>query len=292
MVGAVDLRLTAQAQRVAEGLLDAASALPRRVLVRAQHFKILLVARTQRLGARVRALIGLPRQPIGKEKLSLLVDTGADGALDLAHRLLGAKARAKVALQIFRHRRERILRQRKAIRRSHSRAFIFELLLLGLRPFDLSRFGKLLRLVRLPLGKNILVVAGREVARQDLAVQKRRKIDQRAGIGAGFAAPRDLFEQVEHLVKTRKVFQQPAILDRFRAGKPLCKVVNIEPAARAAAVLQQIAAQDLPRRLPRHRENAGALRHEVSAHRALKAQVRSRQQHVHIIGGVAIAAQP
>ena len=60
--------------------------------------------------------------------------------------------------------------------------FIFELLLLGLRPFDLSRFGKLLRLVRLPLGKNILVVAGREVARQDFVVQKRRKIDQRAGI--------------------------------------------------------------------------------------------------------------
>lgn len=212
-------------------------ALPRRVLVRAQHFKILLVARAQRLGARVRALVGLPRQPIGKEKLSLLVDTGADGALDLAHRLLGAKARAKLRCK---YSGIDASASSGSVRPSAEAAPALSYLsscssvcVHSISPGS----AKLLRLVRLPLGKNILVVAGREVARQDFVVQKRRKIDQRAGIGAGFAAPRDFFEQVEHLVKAGKILQQAAILGRFRAGKPLCKVVNIEPAARAAAVL-------------------------------------------------------
>ena len=152
VVGAVNVRLAAQAQRIAKGLLDAADALTRGVLVLLEHFEVAVPTGAQRLGARLTALVGVRAQAVGEEELSLLVDAGADSAFDLLHRLLGLKAGAKVAHQILRNAGERVVRQDEAIGRCLARLVVLEFHLLGLRPLDVPRFGCGLPLFRLALG--------------------------------------------------------------------------------------------------------------------------------------------
>ena len=152
MVGAVNVRLAAQAQRIAKGLLDAADALTRGVLVLLEHFEVAVPTGAQRLGARLIALVSLCAQAVGEEELSLLVDAGADSAFDFLHRLLGLKAGAKVARQIVRNASERVVRQDKSVGRCLARLVVLEFHLLGLRPLDVPRFGCGLPFLRLALG--------------------------------------------------------------------------------------------------------------------------------------------
>ncbi len=152
MVGAVNVRLAAQAQRIAKGLLDAADALTRGVLVLLEHFEVAVPTGAQRLGARLTALVGVRAQAVGEEELSLLVDTGADSAFDLLHRLIGLEAGAKVARQIVRNAGERVVRQDKSVGRCLARFVVLKLELLGLCPLDVPRFGCGLPLFRLALG--------------------------------------------------------------------------------------------------------------------------------------------
>ena len=151
MVGAIDLRLAAQAERIAKGLLNAADPLPCRVLVLFEHVEIALPARAQRLGARLIALVSLCAETVGKEEFPLLVDTGADSALDLLHLLLRAEARAEVAHKVLRDPVERIVRQDEAIGRCLARLVVLEFHLLGLCPLDVPRFGCGLPLFRFAL---------------------------------------------------------------------------------------------------------------------------------------------
>ena len=50
--------------------------------------------------------------------------------------------------------------------------------------------------------------------------------------------------------------------------------------------------QNLARRLLRHHGDARALAHQLCPHGALDAQMRDGQQHVHIVGRVAVPPQP
>ena len=151
VVGTVDLRLAAQAERIAEGLFNAADPLACRVLVLFEHVEIALPARAQRLGARLIALVSLCAETVGKEEFSLLVDTGADSSLDLLHLLLRAEARAEVAHKILRDPVKRIVRQGEALARRFARLVVLKLALLGLRPLNVARLGCALPLFRFAL---------------------------------------------------------------------------------------------------------------------------------------------
>ena len=131
-----------------------------------------------------------------------------------------------------------------------------------------------------------------KIADKDLAVQQRRKLHKRPCIFAGLAARGKRIKLRKHLLKAVEILQNAAVALGRRGGKLPREVVDIHPAARAAPVVQQIAAQDLACRLFRHHGGAGALFRKRSAHRALRAQMRNGQQNVHIIGGIAMPPQP
>ena len=135
-------------------------------------------------------------------------------------------------------------------------------------------------------------MVGRKIADENLAVQKRRELDKRLCNRAGLTACGKVVKFRQHVFKTAKIFQNVAVALRRRGGELLCQIVNVHPAARAAPVAQEIPAQNLARRLLRHHGDARAPVHQLRPHGALHAQVRDGQQHVHIVGRVAVPPQP
>ena len=135
-------------------------------------------------------------------------------------------------------------------------------------------------------------MVGRKIADENFAVQKCRELDEQLCVRAALAARGKVVKLRQHIFKTAKIFHNAAVALRRRGGKLLRQIVNVHPAARAAPVAQEVATQNLARRLLRHHGDARALAHQPRPHGALDAQVCNGQQHVHIVGRVAVPPQP